>query len=93
MGPRGVDVAHCRLNLALMYGQDEADAFLEAYRKHSPGYRHQAFWDVDDALSMLPEALPYPPWAELGLAGITTPLARARLEAFVVAALARLPAA
>lgn len=87
MGPVGVDVAHCRLNLAIMYGQDTADAFLAAYMNAAPGYRHHAYWDLDDALGALPDVKPYPPWAEFGLSGLTTELVRSRMEAFVAAAL------
>ncbi|MGE0624453.1 MAG: phosphotransferase family protein [Pseudomonadales bacterium] len=89
MGPRGVDVAHCRLNLALMYGQPAADAFLQCYAGHVPGYEHDPFWDVDDALGFGPDVQPYPPWAEFGLTGLTTEVIRSRLEAFVQAAVSR----
>lgn len=36
-GPAGVDVAHCRTNLALMYGAEVADRFLRAYMNMSEG--------------------------------------------------------
>ena len=90
MGPAGIDVAHCRLNLAVMYGQEAADAFLDAYRDAAPDYRHDFFWDLEDALGALPDVKPYAPWAEFGLTGLTTELARARLLAFIEAALLRL---
>jgi len=89
MGPRGVDVAHCRLNLALMYGMDEACAFLEAYQRHVPGYEHNPFWDVDDALSAPLDALSYAPWSAFGLTGLTSEVLQHRLEAFVAAAVSR----
>ncbi len=87
MGPRGVDVAHCRLNLALMYGQVAAEGFLDAYTHHAPGYEHDPRWDVDDALGMGREPTPYPPWSDFGLTDLTTAAVRYRLEAFVQAAL------
>ncbi|MGC4378585.1 aminoglycoside phosphotransferase family protein [Fictibacillus sp. Mic-4] len=31
IGPAGVDAGHCSLNLALLYGADDADFFLNAY--------------------------------------------------------------
>lgn len=83
MGPRGIDVAHCRLNLALMYGQDAADAFRRAYVTAAPAYSHDPYWDLDDALGALPDVVPYPPWAEFGLTGLSTALVRSRLLDFV----------
>ena len=90
MGPAGIDVAHCRLNLALMYGQAAAEAFLEQYEAATPGYRHHPYWDLDDALGALPDVKPYPPWAEFGLSGLTAEIVRARLETFVEAAVGSL---
>ena len=89
MGPPGVDVAHCRLNLALMYGMAAADAYLAAYQHHAPGYRHDFYWDVDDALSAPLHVLPYVPWSEFGLTELTREILQSRLEAFVQAAVSR----
>jgi Ser/Thr protein kinase RdoA (MazF antagonist) len=87
MGPAGVDVAHCRLNLAIMYGLEAADVFLSEYVEAAPGYEHDSFWDLDDALGALPNVEPYAPWAEFGLTGLTTEGVRERLMAFVAAAI------
>jgi Ser/Thr protein kinase RdoA (MazF antagonist) len=86
MGPADVDVAHCRGNLAVMYGLETADAFLTAYQRAVPGYEHDHYWDLDDALSALPDVKPYAPWAEFGLKGLSTDLVRRRLLAFIGAA-------
>ncbi len=85
MGPAGIDVAHCRLNLAVMYGLEAAQAFLAAYLHAAPGYQHHAYWDLDDALGALPDVQVYPPWAEFGLTGLTTEMVRERLQAMVSA--------
>jgi aminoglycoside phosphotransferase (APT) family kinase protein len=50
-GPRGLDVAHTRGNLALVDGADAADAFLKAYVELVPAYDHHSWWDVADLLS------------------------------------------
>jgi aminoglycoside phosphotransferase (APT) family kinase protein len=50
-GPRGIDVAHTRGNLALVDGADAADAFLTAYRDLVPAYDHHPWWDAADLLS------------------------------------------
>jgi Ser/Thr protein kinase RdoA (MazF antagonist) len=86
MGPAAVDLAHCRLNLALMYDLRAADLFLSAYQPCCPEYRHDPYWDLDDAFGALPDIRPYPPWAEFGLTGITQDLVQERFQAFVGAA-------
>jgi aminoglycoside phosphotransferase (APT) family kinase protein len=50
-GPRGVDVAHARGNLALVDGVGAADQFLRAYRDIVPSYDHDPWWDMADLLS------------------------------------------
>jgi phosphotransferase family enzyme len=50
-GPRGIDVAHARGNLALVDGADAADAFLKAYIDLVPAYDHHPWWDVADLVS------------------------------------------
>jgi len=83
MGPAGIDVAHCRLNLALMYGIETADEFLNAYRKFTPGYRHDPYWDLDDALGAMPNIVPYAPWETFGLTGLTTQMVQERIQTFM----------
>ena len=50
-GPRGIDVAHARGNLALVDGVGAADQFLRAYRHIVPSYDHDPWWDIADLLS------------------------------------------
>jgi aminoglycoside phosphotransferase (APT) family kinase protein len=50
-GPRGVDVAHMRGNLAFVDGVAAADRFLDSYRAIVPGYDHDPWWDVADLFS------------------------------------------
>ena len=80
LGPAGIDVAHCRLNLVAMYGIDAAQTFLEAYRRARSGYVHDAYWDVEVLLGALPEPTCYAPWQEFGLKPIEPGTLRARLE-------------
>ncbi len=88
-GPRGVDVAHCRLNLALLYGLPTAETFLELYSAAVGGYYHHPHWDVDAALSWLPEANFYEPWAEFGRPRLSATAMQDRMRAFLLAALQR----
>ena len=83
-GPASVDVAHCRGNLAFMYGAPFADAFLEAYTRASPGFVHAAYWDLMSLLDASQSAMqPYRPWAEFGLEGLTEALMEARAKAYL----------
>jgi aminoglycoside phosphotransferase (APT) family kinase protein len=50
-GPRGVDVAHARGNLALVDGVGVAEQFLRAYHRVVPSYDHDPWWDMADLLS------------------------------------------
>ncbi len=81
VGPPSSDVAHCRLNLALMYGQEPADRFTDLL-----GRPYDPVWDLAPALSVAPDLDVYPPWVEFGLAGLTRQTLRDRLEEFVARA-------
>ncbi len=54
-GPAEVDVAHCRLNLALRIDADAADLFLTAWETHAGVYAYDRTWDLRDAVDALPE--------------------------------------
>ena len=90
-GPAGVDVAHCRSNLAQMYGPVAADKFLAAYREVADGFAYNPYWDLDSLLdTCLPELSVYPPWREFGLEGLTTELLQQRVDAYLETVLLRL---
>lgn len=87
-GPAGVDVAHCRSNLALMYGPQVAARFLDAYREAAPGFRHDPYWDLDSVLGWgIPKPFSYPPWREFGLPEPAAGELEARVEAHLEAVL------
>ena len=66
-GPRGVDVAHCRTNLAVLFGVEAADDFRDAYLEIAHGVHHP-YWDVASILDFsLPQPEFYRPWAEFGV--------------------------
>ena len=68
-GPRGADVAHCRTNLAVLFGVEVADAFRDAYLEIAGG-AHHSYWDVDSILGFsLPQPEFYRPWSEFGVEG------------------------
>jgi hypothetical protein len=53
VGPREVDVGHCRLNLTVLFSADVADRFREMYEAES-GHKVDAWWDVHALLSYGP---------------------------------------
>ncbi len=86
LGPIGADLAHCRVNLAQMYGVAAADAFRDAYAQQT-GHVQEVYWDVrsfmgfvdnDDSLGV------YPGWPAFGLTGLTDRLVRERLDEFLL---------
>lgn len=83
-GPAGVDVAHCRLNLALLYGVDAADRFLDAYGDFRPTYQHDRYWDYANLAEFLPSPpTVYQPWVEFGVTGLSDALMLDRLETYL----------
>ncbi len=83
IGPRGVDVAHCRTNLAVLFGVEIADHFRDCYLSYAGG-RHHPFWDVASILDMsLPEPEFYRPWSEFGLDVLSTPEMARRDEIYL----------
>lgn len=83
-GPAGVDVGHCRVNLALMFGPDAAAKFLKLYVQAADAFAYEPYWDVDAILNMsLPEPRYYTPWRHFGLGAIEQQELRWRAESFL----------
>jgi aminoglycoside phosphotransferase (APT) family kinase protein len=49
LGPRGIDLARMRLNLAGRYGGEVADRFLALYQAGTSASDHHPYWDLLDA--------------------------------------------
>lgn len=90
-GPAGIDVGHCRLNLALMYGPAAADRFLEAYLCYAgAAFAYEPYWDLLALIEFLPGPPEvYPGWPACGLAGLTPELMTERYEAYMESLLRR----
>ncbi len=86
-GPRGIDVAHCRYNLAALFGVPAAEAFREAYEA-TAGVEHHPFWDLLSAVDGGdPDAAQ---WHDAGRVDLTDRLLVARREEYVEGLLRRL---
>lgn len=91
LGPVAVDVAHCRMDLVLLRGVAAADRFAGQYRQLTGNDVSDPYWDLDAVFDMaVPEASFHAPWADFGVAPMPAPLLRARVEEFVVRAVAGL---
>ena len=90
-GPAGVDVGHCRINLAQMYDADAADEFLKFYCLASPGFEYHPYWDLDTILDWcvpMPEF--YEPWHQFGLDTIPVEELQKRINVYLERVIHRL---
>jgi aminoglycoside phosphotransferase len=91
VGPRDVDVGHCKTNLAVLYGPDIARRFGEEYERLS-GRSHDPYWDVislcDSGFSSADPSDPdggggLDQFYDAGATGLTVEAARQRLDDYV----------
>ncbi|MFC3769617.1 phosphotransferase family protein [Paenibacillus sp. GCM10012303] len=91
IGPAGVDVGHCRVNLALLYDVRTADEFLTLYRQHAvDSFAYDPYWDLVTLIDFAywpPEV--YGGWTALGMKGLTTEMMIERLDAYLISLLDR----
>lgn len=89
-GSCGVDVAHCRTNLAAMRGPEAADQFLSSYRT-SGGRPFDPYWDIDSLINMcVPQPGWYPPWNDFGLHDIGREALCTRMDEHLERVMARM---
>lgn len=83
-GPAGVDVGHCRWNLAMLYGVKAADLFLHHYtRQAGEKFTYDVYWDIvslNDVQSGRPQI--YPGWTAFGFTGLTDALMAQRTDEY-----------
>lgn len=88
-GPSGVDVAHCRTNLAAMYGPGVAEQFLTFYLS-SGGRSFDPYWDIESLIDVcIPQPGWYLPWNDFGLIDIGQEALWARMDAHLEQVMAR----
>ena len=84
-GPAGIDVGHCRLNLAMLSGVQAADQFLKAYCKYAGSrFQYDPYWDILSLVNIM-DGTPtvYPGWTALGFTGLTDDMMAERLDQFL----------
>lgn len=91
-GPAGIDVGHCRLNLAMLYDVGTADAFLATYEQFAgDAFTYAPYWDFLSLIDILfgPPTV-YPGWEAFGVTGLTDKMMEDRLDIYVGSLLERL---
>lgn len=84
-GPAGIDVGHCRVNLALLYSVEVANSFLKAYENHAgSSFTYDSYWDIVSAFDFIdgPPTV-YSGWAAFGMTGLTDAMMEERMDVFV----------
>jgi aminoglycoside phosphotransferase (APT) family kinase protein len=91
-GPPVSEVGYCRVDLALLFGLEAADIFLEAYEAaHGERVRDRARWDLAGATRAYPDPASWlPGWTNAGRDDLDADLVRRRLVAYVERALREL---
>lgn len=92
IGPKEIDIGHCRINLTIMYGLDIANVFLEEYEKQADAYTYSSMWDLVALANFYDESPPevYDGWKVFGLEGITSEGMIVSMEQLLTSALSRL---
>jgi len=85
-GPAGVDIGHCRRNLAILHGVEVADRFLDECLRWA---NYDPYWDVVTLLDALPGPQPFAGWSALG-ADVTLETVRGRADGYVASLVERL---
>ncbi|WP_342542282.1 aminoglycoside phosphotransferase family protein [Paenisporosarcina sp. FSL H8-0542] len=91
-GPSLVDVAHCRINLVMLYGIKIADYFLEAYMQLS-NENYTPYWDILAFLDFVDEHLDvYEGWTDSGINDLNQKVLKHRSDEYIQNLIAKLDA-
>jgi len=85
-GPAGVDIGHCRRNLALLHGLEVADRFLVFCLEWAD---YNPYWDILSLLDAELDAPVYTGWLDLGVT-LPATLAHTRLDEYATSLASRL---
>jgi hypothetical protein len=89
LGPAGIDLGHCRVNLVHLYGVEIADRFLESYKSLAGvSVENQHYWD----LLTLVDFFPGPPemysgWVDFGFPHLSKEVLVSRLDEYLASIL------
>jgi aminoglycoside phosphotransferase (APT) family kinase protein len=91
-GPAGIDVGHCRVDLAQLHGVQTADNFLEAYLLHSGhNFVYDPYWDILSVLDILfGSPTVFSGWKALGVTNLTDEQMEDRLDQYILSLIKRI---
>jgi aminoglycoside phosphotransferase (APT) family kinase protein len=90
-GPAGIDVGHCRLNLATLFGVDVAGRFLDAYQALDGAAECDPYWDAITAIEFLPgDHELAAQWRDAGRSDLSSDLIRRRMDDYAAAIAVRI---
>lgn len=82
-GPAGIDVGHCRLNLARLFGIDFADDFLTAYQSYGGSdFTYHPYWDLITLVDGGPPEV-YSGWPVFGVNNLTNDIIVERTDQYL----------
>jgi len=83
IGPALVDVAHCRMNLVMLYGLELADQFLDAYL-HLSNETYTPYWDILGFFDFVDEDLNvYDGWIDSGFSSLNRTIMQQRADEYI----------
>jgi thiamine kinase-like enzyme len=90
-GPAGIDLGHCRVNLAQLYGVETADLLLQFYNSHPDrATEYDPYWDLITFMDFhMDKPTVYGGWEALGIHHLTDDLMLDRCEIYLHSILAR----
>jgi aminoglycoside phosphotransferase (APT) family kinase protein len=90
LGPANIDVAHCRLNLSILFDVNASEQFLKAYQSHAAGFVYDTYWDLLVVVDMVLESPHvYKGWRDLGITGLTDRIMQQKVEKYLASILAK----
>lgn len=92
VGPREIDLGHCRWNLCMMYGLDAADLFLKYYENSDRNFQYNYYWDLEALGNVYSDEKPqvYEGWPAFGLTNITEKIMIERMDQMLENALKKI---
>ncbi len=89
LGPAGIDLGHCRVNLAQLYGVEIADRFLESYQSLAGGsIDNQHYWDLLTLIDIYPDPSEmYSGWVDFGFPHLSKEVLVKRLDEYLLSIL------
>lgn len=81
IGPREIDLGHCRWNLCMMYGIEAADLFLKYYENRAK-FTYNYYWDLEALANVFTEEPPevHAGWTAFELPDIHSSILSTRMD-------------